>query len=464
MLYPLFLICCFTCFLPQALHLEVARGTALTNKLLAAQKVHAVGLASCRRVSKEKAAVVAELADARAEIARLRVSREELLRPFTPRPDWGALYVEYRDVDAAATLASYAAPATVPPLVLASEQDDNGGGHSGGRGADSGNTTVAGSDLGHRHHQSIVRTNSSTVAASNVVGGGVKEIRSSQFHVTSLLNSLRAASAHEASLSAQLVLSVDVQRATKATVAALKSEVQALKAGGLTLMMNPTAGGGGGGNTSRQQQRSAGNNNMGSGTGNGTANALAMLNANNSMGDGEASNGSVGGDVAVSAPILGLHTLLPQEKRTELVFRLAGASKTLQGLGQGTRDAPIPEFLRITGKVRHRVIARRDCEQFIYDVWRSKMLHDTRRGYLDLNFADYFGMYLRGKFGLPSIVADYSYNLIDATYRYQAFSDCDVFLKVLSGQYQEELYYNQVRVSPLNVTKRIVLNVIFKPE
>jgi hypothetical protein len=544
-----------------ALQDEVARGTALTNRLVAADKVHRAVLASCRRVSREKALLQARIDELEAANAALTVSREEALRPYTPRPDWGRLYVEFADVDAAATLAVQAPPPALPrlvpadePLALSSEAavataataaaaaaaaaasevtsgaqspraratPRAGAGHGHGyagpglmdtvRVAEASLAAVAASaaaaaavgsavpltdDVAASVHaeacddngspasvnDSFVSTSSgasplspspdaisfalyqdtprptaaglsatavsasktprspfavragpvtvssSSSSSSSGSGGSCASVsalppssaavqqslaQGSLHHVRALFSALRTSSAHARSLTEQLVLSVDVQRATKAASAALRSELQALKAGSHAGAgpAAPAAGKGAAGKST---------------DGDGTAPTPA----------------SSAAPTGTYAPVLGVHVPLPAAHRLEITVRLPGANRWMLGLGQGTRDSPVPEFLRIVGRVRHKAMPRRDCEALIYDVWRAKMLHDARRGYLDLPFAEYFGVHLRGRFGLPSIVADYGYNMLDAAHRHQAHSDCDLFLRVLTGQLHEETYYDQ---------------------
>eukprot|EP00854_Cymbomonas_tetramitiformis_P010900 gene10900-12897_t len=76
---------------------------------------------------------------------------------------------------------------------------------------------------------------------------------------------------------------------------------------------------------------------------------------------------------------------------------------TFSGLGNGN---DVPKFLRTTSKVRNRMMAKRDTEKLVKEIWQEKNKADA------------------GK---------YSYD-----------ADCELFLKVLTGEVNEDVYQDQV--------------------
>ena len=45
----------------------------------------------------------------------------------------------------------------------------------------------------------------------------------------------------------------------------------------------------------------------------------------------------------------------------------------------------------------------------------------------------FFFYYLQQRFGLPNVMAEYAYSLMDSLERFSYDPDCDLFLKVLEG-------------------------------
>ncbi len=141
---------------------------------------------------------------------------------------------------------------------------------------------------------------------------------------------------------------------------------------------------------------------------------------------------------------VGLYLPFPRSVRKEIVVRLPGPGRSFQGLCQGTRlSSEVPEFLRIAGKVRNRGMGRKECESTVQAVWREKMVSDARAGWLAMNLADYFGFHLRHEVGVPAIVAEWGYNVLEAVFRHSNSPECSTFYKVLTGHLPEEAYYDQ---------------------
>lgn len=114
-----------------------------------------------------------------------------------------------------------------------------------------------------------------------------------------------------------------------------------------------------------------------------------------------------------------------------------------EGLGLG---AEVPKYLQYEGKIKNRRLHRRDCTLLIHDIWQEKQLHDEQRAEGGREaMADFVHSYLEQRFSLPKMVAEWAYNLRDASAKYAASDDSiSLFWAVLNGQGDEQLYYNHV--------------------
>jgi hypothetical protein len=120
--------------------------------------------------------------------------------------------------------------------------------------------------------------------------------------------------------------------------------------------------------------------------------------------------------------------------------------KFFQGLGTGPS---VPPFLRATGKVRNRNMQKRECERLVNDVWDAKAKHDKRlerdarpRSRLD----EFLFLFLQKRCGIQSKIAEVGYDFLAALEEYSWDGDCKLFLDVLSGQLDEEVFVDQMRL------------------
>lgn len=111
-------------------------------------------------------------------------------------------------------------------------------------------------------------------------------------------------------------------------------------------------------------------------------------------------------------------------------------------IGLGT-SADVPKWLRLSGKIRNRHLAKRDTEVFIREIWKSKRQFEARTGKRE-TLGEWMYTFLHKKYGIQAVIADWGYNLVDAIKRYSWDADCEIFLKVLNGELHEDVYVAQV--------------------
>lgn len=77
----------------------------------------------------------------------------------------------------------------------------------------------------------------------------------------------------------------------------------------------------------------------------------------------------------------------------------------------------------------------------VKDVWRQKTESKDEDP-----LATFFYKYLKGRFGMQTMVADWGYNMLYALKKYSYDADCELFLKILIGELDEEVYQEQMNM------------------
>jgi len=112
------------------------------------------------------------------------------------------------------------------------------------------------------------------------------------------------------------------------------------------------------------------------------------------------------------------------------------------GLGN---DVHVPSWLRTMGKVRNRMMSKRESELLIKEVWSKKVAFDSSQGVLRMHLCDYFSYFLL-KFPNERQRLEVGYNLLDSLVRFKYDADCELFFKVVTGELPEETYYDQMNL------------------
>jgi hypothetical protein len=113
-----------------------------------------------------------------------------------------------------------------------------------------------------------------------------------------------------------------------------------------------------------------------------------------------------------------------------------------QAIGTGN---DVPKILRGVDKIRNRHMTKRDTEKLAKEVWKEKYVHDSKAKDKTL-LDEYTYIHFQKKVGIPQAVVELGYNFIYSLQKYDYDADCEMFLKVFSGEVREEVYYEQIQL------------------
>jgi hypothetical protein len=145
----------------------------------------------------------------------------------------------------------------------------------------------------------------------------------------------------------------------------------------------------------------------------------------------------------VVAEIQAVKAQLPKKYTEEEVFGRQSEYLTL-ALGTGPT---VPAYLRGTGKIRNRKIDKGVTEGIIKEVWNEKEAYDrklAKEGKPRSSLPDFFFLFLQKRYGLQSAIAEWGYNLTDSLDRFKWDGDCKLFLDILTGDLDEDVYADQM--------------------
>ncbi|KAJ3021663.1 Translin-associated factor X-interacting protein 1, partial [Thoreauomyces humboldtii] len=104
------------------------------------------------------------------------------------------------------------------------------------------------------------------------------------------------------------------------------------------------------------------------------------------------------------------------------------------------------------GKIRNRYLSRKNLTLLLRDIWTAKALHDaaetakSKRGaaFVRSTLADFLYAYLKKRFGTQEVVAEFGYNIHEASKKYQFQSvECLLFYQILTDSLDEAVYHHQ---------------------
>lgn len=98
---------------------------------------------------------------------------------------------------------------------------------------------------------------------------------------------------------------------------------------------------------------------------------------------------------------------IPQEK-------LPDESSDLEHIPALGTDASVPKYLRAKGKVRNKMLRKRETELLIRDIWRTKNKTEAA-----MPMEDYMFHYLKNKYGVAAVCTEVAYSLVEAAERYK---------------------------------------------
>jgi len=105
----------------------------------------------------------------------------------------------------------------------------------------------------------------------------------------------------------------------------------------------------------------------------------------------------------------------------------------------------VPKYLQWDGSIRNRGLSKRDTEMLIKNFWREKDKADAKRNGPKQRIPVHDWMYdfLVGKYTKPDMVTEMAYNLLDAALKFKYDADCEMFLRVMTNELDELVYWEE---------------------
>jgi len=115
--------------------------------------------------------------------------------------------------------------------------------------------------------------------------------------------------------------------------------------------------------------------------------------------------------------------------------------KFFTGLGIGE---DVPMCFRFEGTIQNRLVNKGDTERLIKDYWKCKKYSDAKEK-VETAPVDFLYTWLSKykKHPTQELVADWAYNLKDAALRCSYDADCELWYKVIEGEYDQALYWDE---------------------
>lgn len=114
--------------------------------------------------------------------------------------------------------------------------------------------------------------------------------------------------------------------------------------------------------------------------------------------------------------------------------------KSFIGLGNGS---DVPSFLRFHGKIPVKKMSKRETEKMTKEIWKAKLDWEQKTGD-QFYLIDFVYIYLKDMVGIQSSIAMEGYNFVFSLKKYSYDVDCELFLKILTGEVMEEVYLEQL--------------------
>jgi hypothetical protein len=111
----------------------------------------------------------------------------------------------------------------------------------------------------------------------------------------------------------------------------------------------------------------------------------------------------------------------------------------LIGMGVG---GDVHKLFRFGGKIRNKHMSKRDTEKMVREVWKDRLASLGGKG-SSILLVDFLGGWLQKKVGIAAAVLELGYNFLFGLWKYKWDADCELFLKILTGDVREEVYIAQ---------------------
>ncbi len=115
----------------------------------------------------------------------------------------------------------------------------------------------------------------------------------------------------------------------------------------------------------------------------------------------------------------------------------------LIGMGQAT---DVPKIFRHSGKIRNKHMSKRDTEKLVKELWKERLVDPAVSAGRAGELVEFVGGYLQKKVGIAAAVIELGYNFLYGLWLYQWDADCELFLKILTGEIREEVYIAQSKL------------------
>ncbi|KAL4547191.1 hypothetical protein Ndes2526B_g07965 [Nannochloris sp. 'desiccata'] len=88
-------------------------------------------------------------------------------------------------------------------------------------------------------------------------------------------------------------------------------------------------------------------------------------------------------------------------------------------------------------------MSKRDTEKLVKELWKERLVDPAVSAGRAGELVDFVGGYLQKKVGIAAAVIELGYNFLYGLWLYQWDADCELFLKILTGEIREEVYIAQ---------------------
>ena len=89
-------------------------------------------------------------------------------------------------------------------------------------------------------------------------------------------------------------------------------------------------------------------------------------------------------------------------------------------------------------------MGKRETEKLVKEIWKEKLVEMQAGKHTDLT--EFIFQHLQKRVGIVATVVEMGTNLLYSAWRYSFDADCSLFLKVLTGDINEDVYLQQVEL------------------
>jgi hypothetical protein len=106
----------------------------------------------------------------------------------------------------------------------------------------------------------------------------------------------------------------------------------------------------------------------------------------------------------------------------------------------------VPKLFRHAGKVRNKHLSKRDTEKLVKELWKERMADPAAAAGRAPDLVDFVGAQLQKRLGIAAAVVEMGYNFLYGLWAFKWDADCELFLRILTGETPEDVYIAQVRL------------------